>query len=297
MLENEKKYIYEENELFDDNNRAVIGFIEKNYSIGMHIQKFFEINIVLNGSGCHYIGNRMISASKGDVFVVPPDFAHGYVSDERLEVFHLLIADSFMQKFSPDFETLPYYLMLFKTEPIIRMSDDVSFYLRLSEEQLDYIQKTIKNIVAHSGKNSNADVLVRSYASAELITLLCSSFGQSVSSKEINNLEFSFAAALSIIHNKYDEKITIERLANAAGLSRSTFIEKFTKICLMPPIKYLTKVRLESAQSQLINSKRTVRDIAECSGFCDTSHFVRVFTQYFGQTPNQYRKEYLKKIY
>jgi AraC family transcriptional regulator len=48
-------------------------------------------------------------------------------------------------------------------------------------------------------------------------------------------------------------------------------------------------VRIEFARRQLAVSGAALGDIAVAAGFCDQSHFSRLFKRYTGQTPAEYR--------
>ena len=60
------------------------------YPINMHSHNFYEINIVVEGNGVHYIEDNLCLAKPGDVFAIPPKNRHGYWSENDLNIFHLL---------------------------------------------------------------------------------------------------------------------------------------------------------------------------------------------------------------
>ena len=95
---------------------------------------------------------------------------------------------------------------------------------------------------------------------------------------------------VSMIHERYYDKLTIEELAKVAKLSRSVFIKKFKEICGLPPLEYITKQRIESAEQMLKNTKLSILDIAFKCGFYDTSHFAKNFIKKNGVSPSKYRK-------
>jgi AraC family transcriptional regulator len=52
---------------------------------------------------------------------------------------------------------------------------------------------------------------------------------------------------------------------------------------------YVRHVRIEFARRQLAASEAPLGDIAVAAGFCDQSHFSRLFKRYTGLTPAEYR--------
>jgi AraC family transcriptional regulator len=52
---------------------------------------------------------------------------------------------------------------------------------------------------------------------------------------------------------------------------------------------YVRQVRVEFARAALAGSSAPLSDIAAAAGFCDQSHFSRLFKRHTGQTPAEYR--------
>lgn len=106
-------YRYRNEDQFYEDRAMIRGFVEPDYTKGMHIQEFWEINIVMGEDGRHYIGERSIPAKRGDVFIIPPEIPHGYVGKAGFDVFHVLINNRFMEKYMADLQTLPSFFVLF----------------------------------------------------------------------------------------------------------------------------------------------------------------------------------------
>lgn len=89
----------------------------------------------------------------------------------------------------------------------------------------------------------------------------------------------------SNLHNK----ITLDELADLAGLTRFQFIRRFQKQIGLAPHAWLMRLRLERACMSLANSKAMIADIATANGFYDQSHFNRMFKTAYQISPSQYR--------
>ena len=88
------------------------------------------------------------------------------------------------------------------------------------------------------------------------------------------------------------EPLTLDSLARAACLSRFHFARAFRRATGASPMSYITARRLESAK-QLLREGRaeTICDVAAELGFCDQSHFTRVFRKATGLTPSHYARQ------
>ena len=97
-LENNSKYYYESKDTFVSEIDEVHAFPRSDFETGMHMQDFFEINIITRGKGKHYIEENSVQTQKGDVFIVPPMVKHGFKGGSGFDVFHVLISDRFIKR-------------------------------------------------------------------------------------------------------------------------------------------------------------------------------------------------------
>ena len=89
---------------------------------------------------------------------------------------------------------------------------------------------------------------------------------------------------------------TVEKLADAAGLSRSAFFERFRTIFGAPPLETLTRIRLDHAKQLLTASQAPLPEIAVAVGYQSESALIRAFKREFGIAPGQWRKEAACKV-
>ena len=100
----------------------------KDYSIEMHTHDFYEVNVVLAGSGTHCIENGRFKTTPGDVFVIPPNIAHAYCDTNDLEVYHILLKKSFLSHNSSETKKVEGFLQLTEIEPILRSNFSNSYF-------------------------------------------------------------------------------------------------------------------------------------------------------------------------
>ena len=294
QLSKNQHYQFTNAQTFADTPKYARGFIEHDYSIGMHTQDFFEINIILSGNGMHYIENRRIPAKCGDVFIIPPDTAHGYVGEKNFDVYHLLLSQRFMQKYTADLQKLPSFFVLFKAEPLIRPECATLFYLQLTPTQFKKIEELLQSIKTHSEIDTAFASVICNNLAVILITSFCEIYTENTDTIHHQGTQYdvAFANALAFIYERYCERISIMDLAKIAQLSRSSFIQKFKAICKMPPAKFILQQRIESAKHLLVHTDISIADIASKTGFYDSSHFIKAFTTEVKTTPNIYRKKH-----
>lgn len=89
--------------------------------------------------------------------------------------------------------------------------------------------------------------------------------------------------------------ITVERLAELAGMSVSTFKREFQKIYTASPAKYFRTKKIEKAVELLSATDLRATEIAYECGFSSISHFSRTFKQLQGISPTLYKLNHFGK--
>jgi AraC-like DNA-binding protein len=95
--------------------------------------------------------------------------------------------------------------------------------------------------------------------------------------------------ALALLHGRFDEPWTAESLAGEVSLSRSAFHDRFTSLVGVPPMRYLTRWRLQVARERLREVRGTIAQIAHAVGYESEVAFNRAFKREFGQPPARWR--------
>lgn len=100
-----------------------------------------------------------------------------------------------------------------------------------------------------------------------------------------------FGAVLEYIRRHLNGTITIEDLAEIAGLNPTYFSNLFSRYMGIPPVQYINKQRIEEAQRLLFSTDDTLYKIARTVGFSDEYYFSRIFKKIVGIAPDHYRKQ------
>ena len=94
--------------------------------------------------------------------------------------------------------------------------------------------------------------------------------------------------ALRFLQEGYrDPQVNISAVCAAAGISEGYFRRIFRCQFGIPPIEYLTNLRLDYARKLLSGGTVSVEQTALASGFSDVKYFSRVVKKIYGCTPSQ----------
>jgi AraC-like DNA-binding protein len=91
---------------------------------------------------------------------------------------------------------------------------------------------------------------------------------------------------------RYFERLEVDDLAAAAGLSRAHFSREFRRAFGESPHSYLLTRRLERAAALLRTTDRSVAEICLDVGLQSVGSFTTSFTRTFGASPTTYRAKF-----
>ncbi|SDB45846.1 AraC-type DNA-binding protein [Flavobacteriaceae bacterium MAR_2010_188] len=88
----------------------------------------------------------------------------------------------------------------------------------------------------------------------------------------------------------------IEGLCRRAGMSPAKLQEGFKHLHGKTVLNYIRYVRLQKAESLLLNSDLNISEIVYSIGFTSRSYFCKIFKSKYSCTPKEYRKNMHKKL-
>lgn len=100
------------------------------------------------------------------------------------------------------------------------------------------------------------------------------------------------APVMRYFEENFSEQISMEAMAELAGLSATHFNRRFRALLRMSPTEFLRSLRVQEAQRLLTMTQDSVGEIALAAGFYDQSHFTKRFRATTGMTPLAYRKRF-----
>ncbi len=98
--------------------------------------------------------------------------------------------------------------------------------------------------------------------------------------------------SLAILHQNVARPWTVQALARATGVSRSTLSKHFTKTVGVAPMQYLTQWRMQVAAHRLSEGGAKLIAVALDVGYDSEAAFSRAFKRVTGLSPRQWRKRY-----
>jgi transcriptional regulator GlxA family with amidase domain len=102
--------------------------------------------------------------------------------------------------------------------------------------------------------------------------------------------------AQEYIEENYQDKVTVDDLAQMVAVSRRSFERRFKRATNNTVIEYLQRVKVEAAKRHFESTRKNITEVMFDVGYTDTKAFRNVFKKLTGLTPVEYRNKYSKDM-
>ena len=157
----------------------------------------------------------------------------------------------------------------------------------------EWIEASVRFAAAELAEGKLASSSVISRLSETLLTEAVREYSATLAEGEVGWLKGvkdpQVGRALALIHHDLSAPWSVEKLASEVGVSRSAFVDRFTSLVGVPPIRYLTQWRLRTAKHGLRETGKTIAQLAYSVGYDSEEAFSRAFKREFGLPPAKWR--------
>lgn len=98
--------------------------------------------------------------------------------------------------------------------------------------------------------------------------------------------------AMQSFHTDVSADWTVASLAKAAGMSRSSFAERFRRRVGLSPLDYVARWRMHRVRRELLETSLPFATIAYRNGYSSRTSCSQAFKQVFGYSPSELRAEH-----
>jgi AraC-like DNA-binding protein len=95
---------------------------------------------------------------------------------------------------------------------------------------------------------------------------------------------------LRVMVEKPEAPWTVPQMARLGKVSKSAFSDRFRRLVGLPPLQYLTEIRMGKSRRLLRDSDVEIGEIAYLVGYESPSSFSNVFKRWHGISPIEYRR-------
>lgn len=254
---------------------------------GHHIHHQFEIVLIENGKMRFIIEGGQIDLAAGEAILINNYVVHSNFPIEpetSVAVFHFSEEDSS----EADFSSKNHFFIGYNRKYVkLRLFGD-SFEGRVfAKIAVDAIKtKPKENELMIKGTFYQLFGILQQ----EGILRLENKTLEKTSNKAANKVN----KVVEYIEEHFDEDITIESAAQLINVNPSYFCRIFKQAMGNTFIHYLNDYRIMQAKQRLLKPEASITEVMYETGFSNYSYFNRVFKQYSGCSPTDYKLKYIK---
>ena len=244
--------------------------------IELYKSDYLEVGVVVSGVGVHCLDHKIIPCKTGDLYIIPPEIAHGYYladQDGELTVRKLVFkVDEWFFGDASIRGNSRYCYGVFKDGGGIA-------YAMLNSKMRETVTSIIDSLEREmSDKEDDRETVINTYL-VQLFSFISRYINRSLKNFRVDSDEWDIASsAMRIIDEEFsDNTLSLGIIASRLFISTSNLCRLFKAQSGRLYSEYLRDVRLSYAAKLLEETDYTVeRIVAEC-GIRDVSSFYRNF--------------------
>lgn len=278
------KTFYEQIPLDESKTYIIREFLVDDLTFPFHHHPYFEINYLVKGSGKRIVGHDITEFVGNDLTLIAPNLPHQFKNQENHDYrkIHSIILQFHPAVFGNELTS--------KSEFV-----DLNLLFQKAKRGLAFGKKTIektdskfKKLLQLRGFNGVLLFLeilndLASTSDFEYLSVVNWEHNISGKGKEVTDKVFHF------IFNHFTTEISLEQVAQVAGISKSAFSHYFKKRTGKTYSEFVNELRISHSLKLLTDTEKNIAEICYASGFNNLSYFNRVFKKNHGQTPKEYR--------
>ncbi len=247
-----------------------------------HFHAEMELTLFTAGKGTRFVGDHIGSFAPGDLVLLGaslPHYWHTRGSSSGISVqWHFPLGHAFW--------AFP------ETAPLLELFGQAGRGLRLSGETATQVAAWLQEMTQATGMAQLALLLrilsrLSQAAAEERRPLSVRTFSLAAES----HYQQAIAKAVRHLVAHYREEVRLEAVLALTHLSRPTFARQFKKLSGRTFSEFVNRLRLQAACRELLETDRSVLEIALSCGFTQVSFFNRLFRRLMKCSPTQYRSQ------
>ncbi|MCM8543371.1 MAG: helix-turn-helix domain-containing protein [Lentisphaeraceae bacterium] len=252
---------------------------EESFPFEWHFHDAFEITLIIKGEGQRFVGDSIESYKEGDLVFLPPELAHTWKSSEASqenEAIYIQFDRDCIGKGTFEIDDF--------RELHEMINSKQGFVFKYDEKVAGYLERCLSD--------SGIDRLIYFFKILKRISLLEKQSLASISYETEKDEEsrVMMDKLMRLLNN--DSAMQVPEIAVQLNMSESTFRRFIKKNTGRSLVDFTNLMKISQACQLLINTKKSVSEIALESGYSNLSHFNRKFKEYKNITPRSFRSSF-----
>lgn len=177
--------------------------------------------------------------------------------------------------------------------PFLSELPDVIHFTEMERRERNWLESITNLVIQEAGSNKPGSQIIVNKLGEILFVHVLRAYMENNSTNDgflAAMQDDRIGAVLRAIHDQPETDWQLSALAQIAGMSRTSFCNKFKSLTGETPLTYVTNWRILQAKELLKESDKPVRMIALEVGYQSEAAFNRVFKKRVNKTPLKYRQ-------
>lgn len=256
----------------------------KNIQPFWHYHPEIEIVYINEGSGKRQVGSHVSYYKNGDLICIGSNLPHSGFTDAfsktRKETLIQMLPEYLGENFFNISEMQSIKNLL------ERAKQGLVFYGKTKEK----VGKIIENMHQKTPFERILDsilILHELEASKDFEILNAEGFTLKAEAQDSSRINDTF----NYVQHNFKQHISIEEISSHVNMTPPAFCRYFKKVTQKTFTQFVNEYRLVHATKLLTEKQESIQNICFECGFNNFSHFNKLFKNYTGKTPSEYRKE------
>ncbi len=256
-----------------------------NFETSWHKHEEYELILITEGHGTALIGDYVGEYKTGDIYFIAGNLPHSFRKRH-----HKITGDAIAAHFRKDVFGNSFFLApeMKNIFALLNKNDAVQLLNKLKKE-ITALLIEMESAKGFNRINLLLQSLQKMSTSSNFVRVT-----QDFSSAD-NNINPAIDKIIDYSFKHYLEPVTLQQVAQIAGMSIPTFCRFFKKNIKKTYFNFLQDLRISHACKLLTTTDKPVMDCCYESGYNSWAHFTKQFKQIKKITPSQYRKEFVEK--
>ena len=255
----------------------------------MHRHAFLEMIYIFTGKGIHELEDGNYEISPGDLLIVPPGAAHAYRDRCRMSLVNIMFDLEKLMNKEPSLQKSAVFRALFLSSPELTGKFRFRNRLSLFDRDRDECERIIHEMVFEERTRKTC-------WEARLYSLLVSLVVQIVRLSESSRYRgpenlILLDAVIAYMRDRIRSDVSLPKVAEKFGLSQRNLERLFQEAVQCTPLAYWNGLRLKTAERLLMETGKSIGEIAEAAGFPDSNYFAKAFRRKHLISPRDFREK------
>ena len=248
-----------------------------------HIHQTYEIYYLLDGARKMFFDDSIYLLRGGDLVFIPMNTIHktSHINDGTHERIAIAFGDAHLPDLKRSVSGLSFQ-DIFYSEPVMHFSG-------AERENIEALMN--KLLLEYEQPDDYSQITIRGCLQELLVCLIRHKhYKRSEYMQDIDTTDQLMQKAARYIRGSYREDIDLDSIAQVVNLSPSYLSKKFKASTGFGYREYLVLVRIQAASAMLLETNKSIAEIALACGFRDSNYFGDAFKKEKGVSPSVYRK-------